>query len=287
MKRLSLFVLLLTFVVTSGCVGFCRSGDGVSGKRIGLIEVKGVIVEPDDVVEDLEKARKSKKVKAVVVRVDSPGGSIGASQEILRTIQQVNEEKPVVVSMGDVAASGGYYVSVGAKKIFANEGTVTGSIGVRMEHLNARGLFEFLRLQPETIKSGKYKDIGSIYRAITPEEREILEAFLDELHDQFKADITKARGLERSFVDEIATGQVYTGLKAKDMGLIDEIGGLTDAVKAAWEMAGLKGEPKMVKVRKKDPWWYDIFSDHSRSLVKEMVTKISGHKYFLYEWSLF
>jgi len=287
MKRLSLFVLLLTFVVTSGCVGFCRDGSGVSGKKIGLIEVKGVIVEPDNVVEDLEKARKSKKVKAVVVRVDSPGGSIGASQEILRTIQQLNEEKPVVVSMGDVAASGGYYVSVGARKIFANEGTVTGSIGVRMEHLNARGLFEFLHLQPETIKSGKYKDIGSIYRAITPEEREILEAFLDELHDQFKADIAKARGLERSFVDEIATGQVYTGLKAKEMGLIDEIGGLTDAVKAAWELAGLKGEPTMVKVRKGKPWWYDIFSNHTRSLVKEMTAKISGHKYFLYEWSPF
>lgn len=285
--RISLRVVLILICATflTGCFGIVSSGI-TSGDNIALVEVKGLIVEPDEVIQDLEKARKKNEYKAVVVRVDSPGGSVAASQEIFRMIKDVNEEKPVVISMGDVAASGGYYVSAGAKKIFANEGTVTGSIGVRLELMNAKQLFELMRLEPETLKSGKFKDLGSIYRALTPEERKFLEDFLNELHTQFKIDIASARSLEMDYVNEIGDGRIFTGLKAKEMGLIDEIGGLMDAKRAAMEMTGLKGEPKLIKIRKGKPWWISILEEQAGFLLKELGLNIFNHRYFLYEWRI-
>ena len=281
-----IFVLMISLIFLAGCFGL-GNVSMPSGDKVALIEVKGMIIEPDEVVEDLEKARKNKSYKAVVVRVDSPGGSVAASQEIFRVIKNLKEDKPVVISMGDVAASGGYYVSAGASKIFANEGTVTGSIGVRMELMNAKGLFSLMRLQPETLKSGKFKDIGSVYRALTPDEREILNTFLAELHDQFKDDVAQARGLERAFVDELAQGQIYTGLKAKELGLIDEIGGLIEATEKAAELAGIKGEPKAVKIRKKKAWWINMFEENVGALINGITSRLSGYKYFMYVWKPF
>lgn len=280
---LSIVVLFLVLFVFSGCIGFKMAKLSL-GEKVALVEVKGVIAEPDEVVEDLEKARKDKDIKAVVVRVDSPGGSVGASQEIFRTIRMLDKEKPVVASMGDVAASGGYYVSAGARKIFANEGTVTGSIGVRMEHVNARQFFEFIKMEPETLKSGDFKDLGSFYRALKPEERKILEDFLAELHGQFKSDVAKSRKMGLEVINKIADGRIYTGLNARGLGLVDEIGGLVDAVKAAGEIAGIRGEPRLVKMRKGKPWWYDLFTERAGSVLSQLGTRITGYKYFLYEW---
>jgi protease-4 len=282
-KILHIFVLLISPLLFSGCFGIANFNIP-TGNKVALIEIKGMIVEPDEVIEDLEKARKDKNVKAIVVRVDSPGGSVAASQEIFRTIKNLNKKKPVVISMGDVAASGGYYVSAGASKIFANEGTVTGSIGVRMELMNAKGLFALMRLEPETLKSGKFKDIGSPYRDLTPDERVILETFLSELHDQFKADVASARGLEADFVADIAQGQIYTGVKAKELGLIDELGGLIEATKKAAELAGIKGEPKTMKIRKKKAWWVNMFEGQVSTILGGLGSKLLGFRYFLYEW---
>lgn len=284
MRRIFLlFAVVMAFLMAQGCIGLGKGNFSFGGK-VGLVEIKGVIVEPDDVVEDLEDARKDRDIKAVVVRVDSPGGSIGASQEIFRTIGELDKKKPVIISMGDVAASGGYYVSASARKIFANEGTITGSLGVRMEHMNAGGFLDLIRLQPETLKSGKYKDIGSVYRALTPEEREILEGLLAELHDQFKADIARSRNLDIEFVNKIADGRVYTGAKAREMGLVDDIGGLVDAVKEAARMAGIKGEPRVTKIREAEPWWYQFVTEKAGVLIGKLTGNAPDYRYFMYEW---
>lgn len=283
MRRLILLSLVFVLVMLfgSGCLGFrpAKMFDG----NVGLVEIKGAIIEPDAIVEDLEKARKDSDVKAVVVRVDSPGGSVGASEEIFRAIKKLDESKPVVASMGDVAASGGYLVSTAARKIYANEGTVTGSIGVRLEHVNARDLFEFAKLHPETLKSGKFKDVGSSIRPMTPEERAFLEGFLVELHGQFKKNVAESRKLDAEKVNILADGRVYTGAKAKELGLIDEIGGLLDAVKEAGNLAGIK-KPEIKKMKKDKPWWYDIVAKNSASLFGALKQGVAGYKYFLYEW---
>lgn len=275
------FIIFLSCALVS-CFGFGMSDLPTKG-NIALVEVKGTITTSDETVFDLEKARKSKRVKAVVIRVDSPGGAVAASQEIFRTVKKLDEKKPVVVSMGDVAASGGYYVSAGARKIFANEGTVTGSIGVRLELLNAKDLFEWMKLRPETLKSGRYKDIGSIYRELNPEERDILDTFLAELHEQFKSDVSKARSIDKEKIDKIADGRVYSGNGAKELGLIDEIGGYLEAVQAAADYAGIKGEPKVVRMRKSKPWWVQAFSEDAKSFLGMAGVSLKN-KYFLYEW---
>ena len=279
---LPLLILLAGFFIV-GCFGL-KTVKLSGSDKVALVEVKGVIIEPDDIVEDLEKARKDKKIKAVVLRVDSPGGSVGASEEIYRTIKNLDKEKPVIASMGDVAASGGYLVSAAARKIYANEGTVTGSIGVRLELVNAKELYQFIKLQPETIKSGKFKDIGSTTRPLTPEERELLQSFISELHEQFKGFVSESRGIDREDLDKIADGRIFSGLTAKGLNLIDEIGGQIDAVKEAASISGIEGDPNIVKMKKKDPWWYELLIEDARSILGQVKTGLLGYRYFLYEW---
>lgn len=282
-KFLPTLIICISLSLFLSCFGLGVGTFSVD-KKIALIEIKGIIIEPDQVVWQFEKARKDSNVKAVVVRVDSPGGSVGASQEIFRTIQNLDKEKPVIISMGDVAASGGYYVSIGGRKIFANDGTITGSIGVRMEHVNAAGLYDLIRIKPETLKSGKFKGLGSTYKTLSPEDRELLQNFLVELHDQFKNDIVSARGIDRAEIDVIADGRIFSGLKAKELGLIDEIGGMLEAVKEAAIEAGIKGEPKIVKMKKKRSWVYDFLSDKASMIFGQARRQLSNYKYFSYEW---
>jgi len=284
MKRIISVFMISFLALTIGCINFDKSCS-VGRGNIALVEIKGMIIEPDELLEDLEKARKSKRVKAVLVRVDSPGGAIAASQEIFRAIKDLKETKPVIVSMGDVAASGGYYVSAGATKIFANEGTVTGSIGVIVELMNAEGFFEMIRLKPQVLKSGKYKDAGSIFRDLTSEEKKLIEDMLAELHVQFKKDIIDSRKVEKSLIDEIADGRIFSGSSAKEYGLVDELGGLLQARDEAAKLGGIKGEPKFVKMRKEKPWWVDIFSEKV-SLLSGMSKFAVGNKYFMYKWEL-
>lgn len=284
MKRPLSFIVFLMLVLLSGCFG--SRSEGLSDGNIALIEIKGVIIEPDTVVSNLERARKNRNIKAVVVRVDSPGGSVGASQEIFRTMRNLDKIKPVIVSMGDVAASGGYYVSAAARKVFANEGTVTGSLGVIMQHFNVGRLLELIRLDPETLKSGEFKDIASPYRSIQPEEKKLLDDFLAEIHEQFKKDVADSRGLEKEVVDKLADGRIYTGATAVKLGLVDEIGGYVEAVKEAAKSADIKGEPKVVKIKKKTNWFIDLLGDDPESLLENLRAKLDGYKYFLYKLDL-
>ncbi|WP_457601396.1 signal peptide peptidase SppA [Hydrogenivirga sp.] len=212
------------------------------GERVAIISIKGVIVNPLPTVKKIERLRKDKSVKALVIRVDSPGGSVGASQEIYRAIERFRSEgKPVVVSMGNVAASGGYYVSAPADYIFANPGTITGSIGVIIQHIAYKELMQKIGVKATAIKTGKFKDTLNPFRELTPEEKKYLKDTIEEAYEQFLSAILKYMGkkIEEAKLREVADGRVFTGERAKELGLVDELGGLEDAVQKAKELAGI------------------------------------------------
>ena len=238
-------VIALTLTVSfSGCM----AGKG----KVAVIPLTGIIagasqqgllttggISPDLVRGYLKRAESDSGVKAVVLRIDSPGGSAAASQEIASAVRRFKEDtgKPVVVSMGDVAASGGYYISVYADKIVANPGTLTGSIGVISQFIYIEGLLEKLGLEMETIKAGEHKDMG--IRPLTDEERQIMQDITQDLYQQFVVAAADGRRLPVATVEALATGQPYTGAQALDLGLVDELGGLDRAVELAASLAGV------------------------------------------------
>jgi protease-4 len=198
-------------------------------------------------VEQLEKARKDSSVKAIVLRINSPGGSAAASEEIYNEILRVRERKPVYASMGDVAASGGYYIAAACNRVYANSATATGSIGVIMESPNLSGLFKKLGVDMQVVKSGKYKDMGNPARPLTSEERQLIQGMIDNTYEQFVTAVSNGRRMPIGKVKSLATGRVYTGQQAKNLGLVDDIGGLRETILAAGKSGGISGEPKVAK----------------------------------------
>ena len=217
--------------------------------RIALIRVEGVILDWKETVAELKKVGESSTVKAIVLRIDSPGGGVVPSQEIHDAVKRVRNKnnKTVVASMGTVAASGGYYIASATDRIMANPGTLTGSIGVIMELANFQGLFKKLGVENVVIKSGRYKDIGSPFRKMTPEDRRILQAVMDDVHRQFIEAVAEGRSLDIAEVRSLADGRIFTGRQAKDLMLVDELGNLDDAIRLAADMVGIEGEPKVVE----------------------------------------
>ena len=216
------------------------------GERIALVRVEGPILDSKDVIDELKTYVKDPSIKAIVLRIDSPGGAVAPSQEIYEEIRKAVTKKKVVVSMGSVAASGGYYIAAPATRIVANPGTLTGSIGVIMEIPNVEGLMNKIGVKTEVIKSGRHKDIASVFRGIKKEEREILQGVLDNVHEQFIKAVAGGRKMLIEDVKRIADGRVFTGEQALKAGLVDEIGNLEDAIKSAAKLAGIKGEPAVV-----------------------------------------
>jgi protease-4 len=188
----------------------------------------------------LEKAEADRSVKAIIFKIDSPGGEIAPCQEILWEIERVGETKTIVISMGSTAASGGYYISTKADKIFALPTTMTGSIGVISQIMNIEGLLEKLGIEIETFKGGKYKDMYRGLREMTQEEKEIMQDMIDEYYEHFVEVVAEGRGLSEEVVRNLATGQMYTGIKAKELGLIDELGDLNTAINLTAEIAGIE-----------------------------------------------
>ncbi len=221
------------------------------GDRIALIRIEGLITDSREATEDLKEYVKNPSIKAIVLRIDSPGGAVGPSQEIYEEVRKSAAKKKVIVSMGSVAASGGYYIASPATKIIANPGTLTGSIGVIMEIPNISGLMDKLGIKTEVVKSGRHKDIASIFRGIGKEEREILQGVLDNVHGQFIKAVAEGRKMLPSEVEKIADGRVFTGEQALKVGLIDELGNLEDAVQAAAKLSGIKGEPAIVSKKER------------------------------------
>ena len=253
--------------------------------QVALITIEGGIFDSEKILEELEEAKEDRDVEAVVLRLNSPGGAVGPSQEILEGVLSLDEVKPVVASMSTVAASGAYYVALGARKIIANPGTLTGSIGVRMEHVELSELFSWAKVNYQTIKSGKFKDIGAIDRPMKDEERVILEGLLGDIHDQFKEAVVEYRGLDRSTVDEIADGRVYSGRQAKQLALIDELGGLDKAVKLAGELAGIKGKAKLIRKKSKNLLYFEKYLDSLLDIgLQKLRSKISMNKLALFAY---
>ncbi|QDG54436.1 signal peptide peptidase SppA [Persicimonas caeni] len=247
-----LFLMLLLFAVVMISAFSDDSGIGGADNQVGIIEVKGPIMESKKTVEDLRKFTKRDSIKGIVVRVDSPGGAVAPSQEIFQAVKRASKKKPVVVSMGSTAASGGYYIALGAEHIIANSGTVTGSIGVISQLFNVEGLLEKVDVQVNTVKTGKYKDAGSPFREFGAEDREYFRALLDDIYEQFIEDVAEARGLELSEVRKVADGRVFTGRQAKEYKLVDAIGTFQDAVDWVKDEAKIDGDAKLVYPAKED-----------------------------------
>lgn len=246
----SLFFLLFMgmMVGSTGLImaGLEKSNNSAAAGNVGIVEIEGAIFSSKKTIEALKAFREDHDIKAIVVRIDSPGGSVGPSQEIYGEIMKTRKVKPVVASLGSVAASGGYYAASSCQGIMANAGTLTGSIGVIMEYANVKEIVEKIGLVPVVIKSGEFKDIGSPLREIKDGERELLQSLVDEIHMQFVQDAATARDMTIDAMAKLADGRIYTGASALNLNLIDRLGNLDDAISWAGEIAGIEGKIEAV-----------------------------------------
>jgi protease-4 len=224
-----------------------------SDDRIALIRVEGVILDSQTTVGELKRFSENPSVKAIVIRIDSPGGGVVPSQEIYDAVKRVRSKnnKAVIASMGSVAASGGYYIAAATDRIVANPGTLTGSIGVIMETANVEGLLQKIGVEGVVIKSGKYKDVGSPLRKMSADERSLLQAVMDDVHKQFIEAVAEGRSLEPRAAQALADGRIFTGRQAKEAKLVDELGDLEDAIQLAADVVGIEGEPKVIEPRRR------------------------------------
>lgn len=235
-----------------------------TGDKVAVVELQGIIVSSEDVVRQLKKFGEDNSIKAVLLRVDSPGGGVAASQEMYEEVRKVRVKKPIVVSMGSVAASGGYYVSCGASSIVANRGTLTGSIGVISEFFRFDPLLDKVGVDVNTIKSGKLKDAGSPFRKMTDVDKKYFQDLMDDVHHQFISVVEHERKLGHDEVVELADGRAFTGEQALSLRLVDTIGTYEDAVGIAAKLAGIKGRPTIVKERKHKPTFFDVLFGQSK-----------------------
>ena len=259
------FLVVVGALVLVGALGLIAIGGPdlaqrlTFGSTVGVLEIHGVIQDATEPVATLERFRKSDSTVAVVVRIDSPGGAVAPSQEIYDAVWRVREKKPVVASIANVCASGGYYIASATNKIFTEPGSITGSIGAIMEVPFYGPIAEKIGFSEEIVKSGRFKDTGQPLRPMTADEKALLQGMVDDVLRQFVEAVARGRGMEATRVRELADGRVYSGAQAHAVGLVDQLGGLTEATKAAWEQAGQIGEPRVseVKVRHR-PWWLDL-----------------------------
>jgi protease-4 len=244
----------------------------VGSDRVALVKIEGVLITSDHVVDELHDYAEDSSIKAIVIRIDSPGGGVVPSQEIYNAVKYAKREgKKVVVSMGSVAASGGYYVAAAADKIVANPGTLTGSIGVKMEFANLEKLLEKIGVQGMVVKSGEYKDIGSPFRTMTEQEKKLLQGVIDDVHSQFIKAVAEGRNLPEADVRAIADGRIFTGQQALSLKLVDKMGDLTDSIQLAGELAGIKGKPKVIERKKKIPF-FEYLKEESATWIADVIT---------------
>jgi protease-4 len=247
---------------------------------IAIVEIEGVIMESEKAVKKLMIAENDKNVKAILLRINSPGGAVGPTQEIYEEVRRIDAIKPVYASFGSVAASGGYYIGAATRKIFANAGALTGSIGVIMQFMDLSKLYEFAKVAPETIKAGKYKDVGSPARQMTAEERMLLNGMITKVHEQFIQDIHKVRGEKiiggMEGLREAAQGQIFSGEGAHERGLVDEIAGMWQAVRSIQDELKIKDDKsvKFIKIKKKMSFME--FIEGMEESLQDITHKIKG-----------
>jgi len=272
------FVLFFYAYLTGGEVSVLTL---LGGDSVGVLEIEGTINSSREAIQGLKQFAEARGIKAVVVRIDSPGGAVAPTQEISEEIGKLKKKKPVIASLGGMAASGGYYIASACDRVVANPGTLTGSIGVIMELGNVEELMRKLGLKGFAIKSGPHKDVGSPLRPLTPEGRAILQGLVDNVHGQFVSAVVKGRKLPEAKVREIADGRVFSGEQAKALGLVDQLGNLEDAIDLAAKRAGIEGVPQVVYSRGDEKSWWErlVFSFFGR--------RLGGSERWglLYEWS--
>ena len=253
----SIIAVVILIALSTGASLFLGEAPVVSSDKVALIKIEGVILDSTDVIEQLKKYSKNSSIKAIVLRIDSPGGAVVPSQEIYEEVRKLKARtgQKVITSMGTVAASGGYYIAAASDRIVANPGTLTGSIGVIMEFASAEELMNKIGVKSEVIKSGDKKDVGNFMRTMKPEEKEYLQKVIMDVYDQFVEAVSQGRKMKKEDVIPIADGGVFTGRQAKAIGLVDELGDLEDAVRLAGKMANIPGEPKVVTEEKKYGLW--------------------------------
>ncbi|WP_319777995.1 signal peptide peptidase SppA [Maridesulfovibrio sp.] len=241
-------LLLMAVALLWGAAAFFHGKvDFMTGGKIGVVNVQGTITNSLPTVKFLRDLRRDDSVKGVLLRVNSPGGTIAPSQELYHAVKRVAEVKPIVASFGTVAASGGYYAAAPATQIIASSGSITGSIGVKAEYANFHQLMDKLGVKPIIITSGKMKAAGSPFAELTPEQREYLTNLIMDMHDQFVSDVASARKLDLAQVEKIADGRAITGRKAKELGLVDRIGGFEDSVTVLKALCGLEGDVNVIE----------------------------------------
>ncbi len=254
------------------------------GNKIGVIPIQGVIKDADRITEQLIAFKDDKRIKAIILRINSPGGGVGPSQEIYIEIIRTTQTKKVIASLGSLAASGAYYIASAADQIIANPGTLTGSIGVIMEFIRVEELLNKIGIEMRVMKSGEFKDIGSPNRKMTDREKELIMNLLEDIRNQFVTAVSEGRNMPREKVLEIADGRIFSGREAKNLGLVDRLGNFRDAVNLAKRMAHIKGDVRLIypEKRRRSFLWDLIFKD----LIDSIINRIDSHYgLFEYRWN--
>ncbi len=256
-----------------------------SGDKIAVIPIEGVIKKSDTITKQLITFRNDRQIKAIILKINSPGGGVGPSQEIYTETIRTTQTKKVIAYLGSLAASGGYYVASAADKIVANPGTLTGSIGVLMEFMNIEELLDKIGVEMHVIKSGEFKDLGSPSRKMTEKEKKMLKSLIEDIRNQFVAAVSKGRNMPEEKISEIADGRIFSGRQAKELGLVDSLGNFQDAVNLTKETAHIKGKAKLVypEKKRKSLLWNLLFRD----LVNDIINRVDHQRcrIFEYRWN--
>lgn len=250
-----------------------------SGKKVGIVKINGPILTSDAVVSQLEKLKNRKDISAIVMRIDSPGGLVAPTQEIYEKVKSLRGVKPIISSMGSVAASGGYYIALGADTLIANPGTIVGSIGVIMNYPIATELLGKVGIKFETVKSGGLKDVGSYSREVTEADRRHLNDMVTNIHNQFIDAVNDNRSIEKSELIKLADGRVFTGLQSKDLGLVDLLGTFEDAVSLAGSLGKIKGVPKTIQIDKKNSSLIDMFTSNIEQATSSWFDELPAYRW--------
>jgi protease-4 len=275
--RIVLLVILIFIAILffgSMAIGI---SDGMFRDKIGVVEINGVITESKDAMEDIVKFKEDDSIKGVIIRINSPGGSVGPSQEIYSEVIKLKAKKKVYASMGSVCASGGYYIAVAGEKIYAMPATITGSIGVIMEHMIIEDLFKKIGLQPNTIKSGAFKDAGTPLRKMKEEERLYFQGILDSIHEQFIKVVALERKIPIDNAKKLSDGRIFTGTQAKDLKLVDKIGTFYDAVDDMKKALNMKDKPVLVYGKKPFSLVKWLVSSMTNVVISEYFSGMFGY----------
>ena len=256
-----LFLFVFIFLAGIGS-GLLLSGEHSfsSGDKVAVLRVEDVIIDSQIYLDSIETITKDDKVKALVVRIDSPGGAVGPSQEIYSELKELGKKMPIIASIGGVGASGGYYIACAAENIYATPGAITGSIGVIAQFASYEKLLNWAKIDVEVIKSGKYKDVGSAFREMSEADKQYIQQLIDNVYAQFKTVVATSRGLDTKQIDSVADGKIYTGEQALNLKLIVELGTINDAIAAAGNLGGIEGDPEVITFPKKKSKLFDLLN---------------------------